>query len=222
MKFLLSNRFTILLISLIAFILIVPPVVEYSGSMAVVPWALSAIVFAIVLATCGGRGRTMRSLMSIAALAALSGLWSCYCFVGVRHLEKADAAVFAFLLCSACVSILRQLSRRRRVDHETLAAALAAYVLFGMAMSRVFSLVHLFDPNAFHITVPDGNASAQPSFLYFSFVVLSTVGFGDITPASAIARSLMIVEAIFGMFYLTVVISRLASLYHRDEGEEEN
>jgi voltage-gated potassium channel len=222
MKFLLSNRFTILLISLMAFILIVPPVVEYSGSMVVVPWALSAIVFAIVLATYGGRERIMRSLMIIAALAALSGLWSCNYFVGVRQLEETNAALFAFLLFSACVSTLRQLSRRRRVDRETLAAALAAYVLFGMAMSWVFSLVHLFDPDAFHIALSEGTASAQPSFLYFSFVVLSTVGFGDITPASAIARSLMIVEAIFGVFYLAVVISRLVSLYRRDEGEEEN
>lgn len=217
MTFLLSNRFSILFISLVAFILIVPPFVEYSKSMAIVPWALSVIVVAMVLATRSERGRHTHNIIVAIALVALAGQWSYRTFASTRFLEILDSAMFAFLLFSTCVIVLRRLSHRRHVDRETIAASLSAYVLFGMAMSRVFYLLHLFDPNAFFIPIPSPEYSGQPSFLYFSFVVLSTVGFGDITPASASARSLMIVEALFGVFYITVVISRLVSLYGREE-----
>jgi voltage-gated potassium channel len=217
MRILLSNRFTILFGSLIAFILIVPPVVECSGTMDIVPWALSVIVVAIILATRSVRGHVKHRVIVVSASAALVGLWSYHSFMGGRFLERIDAAMFAFLLFAACFFVLRQLSNRRHVDRETIAASLAAYLLFGLAMSRVYSLLYLIDPGAFYIPLPNPDYPVQPSFLYFSFVVLSTVGFGDITPASAIARSLMIVEAIFGVFYLTVVISRLVSLYRREE-----
>ena len=222
MKFLLSNRFTILFISLVAFILIVPPIVEQSESMAIVPWALSVIVLAIVLATRSERARLQQRMIVVIAAAALAGQWSFHYFVGGRLLETLDTAIFAFLLFGACAIVLRQLSHRHHVDRETIAASLAAYLLFGMAMSRVFALLYLFDPNAFLIPVSNPEYSDQPSFLYFSFVVLSTVGFGDITPASAMARSLMIIEAIFGVFYVTVVISRLVSLYGREENDSPN
>jgi hypothetical protein len=49
--------------------------------------------------------------------------------------------------------------------------------------------------------------------LYFSFITLSTVGYGDIVPASEVARMLAMVEAMFGMFYMTVLVARLVSLY---------
>jgi len=222
MKLLLSNRFSILFVSLVAFILIVPPFVEYSQSMAIVPWALSVIVVAIVLATRSERGHITHKFVVAIGLASLVGQWSYHTFVGTRFLEMLDSTMFAFLLFSTCVIVLRRLAHRRFVDRETIAASLAAYVLFGMAMSRVFFLLHLFDPNAFFIPMPNPEYSDQPSFLYFSFVVLSTVGFGDITPASAMARSLMVVEALFGVFYLTVVISRLVSLYGREERDSPN
>ena len=222
MKLLLSYRFSILFVSLVAFILIVPPFVEYSKSMAIVPWALSVIVVAIILATRSERGHFTHKIVVAVGIASLVGQWSYHNFVNTRFLEMLDSVMFAFLLFSACVIVLRRLSHRRYVDRETIAASLAAYVLFGMAMSRVFTLLHLLDPNAFFMTMHNPEYSDQPSFLYFSFVVLSTVGFGDITPTSAIARSLMIVEALFGVFYLTVVISRLVSLYGREESDSPN
>lgn len=220
MKFLVSNRFSILFITLIGFVLIVPPVVEYSQSMTIVPWALSAIIGSILFATRGGRGRVKHKVLVGISIVAMVGLWSYHSLEGAHFLERADAIIFAVLLFSACFIVLRQLALAEHVNRETIAASLSAYLLFGMAMSRVFLLVYLIDPSAFFIAVPSSEFSAQPSFFYFSFVVLSTVGFGDITPASAIARSLMIIEAIFGVFYLTVVLSRLVSLYRKDDEDK--
>jgi hypothetical protein len=56
--------------------------------------------------------------------------------------------------------------------------------------------------------------------LYFSFITLSTVGYGDIVPVSSVARMLAIVEAMFGMFYMTLLIARLVSLYSSKSSPE--
>ena len=89
MRTLPANRFTILLSALIAFILVVPPVVEYTSSTAIVPWALSVIVVAIVLATRGaGRSRIRHPVMLGVALASLAAMWSCNCFVECAHVGE--------------------------------------------------------------------------------------------------------------------------------------
>lgn len=221
-KLLVENRFSILLVSLLLFVLFVPAVVEATESMTVVPWALSVIVLAIVLSTWtpADKGRFNHKVIAGGALAALLVAWTYY-FVGEGAvIEKVEAVIFALLLFNSCGLTLRQLSHRKRVDREALAAALSAFLLFGLAMSRVYLLLYLFDPDSFRIQSEIPEYSVQPLFLYFSFVVLSTVGFGDIIPVSALSRSLSVVETIFGLFYLAVVISRLVSLYGREENQE--
>jgi len=71
------------------------------------------------------------------------------------------------------------------------------------------------DPNSFVFTLGPKFSESMNGFtaLYFSFVTLSTVGYGEIIPVSGMARMLAIVEAMFGMFYVTLLIARLVSLY---------
>lgn len=221
MHHLLANRFTILLAALFAFILIVPPVVEYRQDTTVVPWALSIIVIAIVLATREGRGWLRHPIIAIVALGALITMWTCKCVVGIDMMQRIDSGLFAILLLSACGSIGHHLAQRKHVSRETLAAATAVYVLFGMAMSRVYWLLFTLSPGAFHFTVPLTDAPTQPAFLYYSFVVMTTVGFGDIIPATALARSFTVLHSIASVFYLAITISRLVSLYRSDEAARE-
>jgi voltage-gated potassium channel len=70
------------------------------------------------------------------------------------------------------------------------------------------------DPNSFVFTLGPKSSQSMNGFtgLYFSFITLSTVGYGDIIPVSEMAQMLAIVEAMFGMFYVTLLIARLVSL----------
>jgi hypothetical protein len=101
------------------------------------------------------------------------------------------------------------------VNEEVLCAAISVYLLFAVAWSFLYTIVGHWDPNAFVFTVPaeTGNVMVGFTAIYFSLVSLTTIGFGDIIPLSNVARMLVLLEAIIGMFYMTIMIARLVSLY---------
>jgi hypothetical protein len=113
------------------------------------------------------------------------------------------------------VQLLRFIVYAPRVDSEVLCAAIAGYLLSGFAWSLAYALLGRLDPNSFAFTLGPKSGQSMNGFtgLYFSFITLSTVGYGDIIPVSEVARMLAIVEAMFGMFYMALLIARLVSLY---------
>jgi voltage-gated potassium channel len=109
------------------------------------------------------------------------------------------------------------LDQKKHVNHETLAAAVSVYILFGIALSRIYWLLQIFDPDSFHLLNIHPSAADQHDFLYYSFVVMTTVGFGDIVPITKLARSITNFQSIISVFCLAIMISRLVSLYRTDE-----
>jgi voltage-gated potassium channel Kch len=87
--------------------------------------------------------------------------------------------------------------------------------MLGMVWAFAYMLVGSMTPDAFAFSAP--SATARPmdrdEAFYFSFVTLSTVGYGDITPVSHAARMLAVVEAMTGLLYVAVLIARLVSMY---------
>ena len=104
--------------------------------------------------------------------------------------------------------------RRNQVDHEVIYAAICLYLLLGFLWTHIFVLMHLLDPSAFH---SDSTLNlTRDEFFYFSYTTLTTVGYGDIVPASRMARSFSMVEALTGQLYIAILISRLVStVQHR-------
>ena len=100
--------------------------------------------------------------------------------------------------------------RSRRVTGDVLAGALAAYVMAGLSFAIVFGVIEAGAPGAFRA------ASSQTVFadlVYFSFVTLLTVGYGDVTPALPMARALTLFEGLFGVVYTTMVMAALVAAY---------
>jgi hypothetical protein len=109
------------------------------------------------------------------------------------------------------VRLLRSVLTASSVTTEVLCASLAAYLFLGLLWALAYWLVAELIPNAFAFN--GGDKSMQGSNgLYFSFVTLATVGYGDITPVSKVARMLAASEAITGLLYVAVLIARLVSL----------
>lgn len=100
-----------------------------------------------------------------------------------------------------------------RVDTERLCAAVSAYLLLGVFWAVVYAAMVRLDPDSMLV---GGQPSAQPltiaDTLYFSFVTLATLGYGDITPAGPFTRGLAVFEAIVGQFYLAILVARLIGL----------
>ncbi len=104
--------------------------------------------------------------------------------------------------------------RARRVDSEHLFAALSAYLLAGLVFGVIHYVLERAVPGSYAV---NGVLLAVPfdisEAVYFSFVTLATLGYGDIVPVSEAARSIAIVEAIIGQLYLAVMIARIVSMY---------
>jgi hypothetical protein len=101
------------------------------------------------------------------------------------------------------------------VTADKIYGALCVYLLIGLTWGFMFLTLEGVQPGSFSLGQgqPNGIAKDPATLVYFSFVTLSTVGYGDITPLSPPARSLAFMEAIIGQIYLAVLVARLVGLH---------
>jgi hypothetical protein len=114
----------------------------------------------------------------------------------------AAVAAIAFVLLS-------QIFRPGRVTHLRIQGAIAVYLLFGVFWAHAYHIAAMLVPGSFAGPAELTNVSG---WAYYSFVTLTTVGYGDITPVSQVARTLSIAEALTGQLYLAVLIARLVAM----------
>jgi voltage-gated potassium channel Kch len=99
------------------------------------------------------------------------------------------------------------------VTMETIILAMCAYVLLGSLWTLFYIPLAALDQGAFMFNVMREGTPIHDSLYYFSFVTLTTLGYGDIVPVSPLARSLAVTEALTGVLFLAVLISRLVGSY---------
>jgi hypothetical protein len=131
------------------------------------------------------------------------------------------------LLGVVAVEFLRFILRAPRVTAQVLEAGISTYLVFGLLWTLAYMLIGRLDPAAFTFS-GDGASHSMDSFnaLYYSFVTLTTMGYGDIVPVSRAARMLAVSEATTGVMYMSILIARLVGMYStvtpiRDESERD-
>jgi Ion channel len=113
------------------------------------------------------------------------------------------------------VVIFRHVFAKEYAQSETIFGALCIYLLVGFSFASVYGMIGTFQPNAFYLD-PHTNLHIVPDrsdFVYYSFATMTSLGAAGVTPVSAQARSVSILEAILGVLYLAVLIARLMSAY---------
>ena len=123
------------------------------------------------------------------------------------------AALNALLVALAPVAIAWSILQRRVIDVRTVLGALCIYVLLGMFWAFVFTAVGAFSSNPFFVQQSDPTSAG---YLYFSFVTLTTVGYGDLTAAGNLGRTLAVLDALIGQIYLVTVVALLVSQLGRN------
>jgi len=120
-----------------------------------------------------------------------------------------DVLAMVFLAMMAGV-VLFQVFREGPITVHRIVGAVAVYVLLGVLWAEGYQLVALLRPGAF---VASGGAPVgAPDLTYFSFVTLTTVGYGDITAVHSAARSMALLEALTGQLFPAILIARLVSM----------
>ncbi|MBZ0254363.1 MAG: potassium channel family protein [Candidatus Methylomirabilis sp.] len=212
------RRFTLLFGSLVA-ILLLYPYLEGFGWRGVL---LNLLVTAVLAAGAWGASGRRRDLVAALALAApwVFVTWGYILCEYSAPLEVGYLSMVAFSLFTIAV-ILRHVLGAERVTSDVILGAISAYLLFGAAWGFLYALVERLSAGSFSFahTHLGGGELTWSDFVYFSFVSLTSTGYGDAAPISGHARSLAICEMIVGMMYPAALISRLASLY-RSEAEE--
>src|SRR5436309_4579193 len=201
-----------LLIALALFFIWAPFVEEIEGGELIVSGLFSLVLLAGIVAV-ADRKRVL-VIAIVLAIPAIAGRW-------INHFrpDLIPPAVFlvAGLILIAFVvgNLLPFVLRSASVNTDVLCASISAYLMLGLMWTLAYWLVDQLTPGgAFSFNTNAGTRSMNGfNGFYFSFITLSTVGYGDITPVSKVARMLAAMEAMTGLLYVAVLIARLVSLY---------
>lgn len=142
------------------------------------------------------------------------------------HIEHIWTAVLANIASMAFLAyllllVLGDIFRTRAVTRDTLVGSICGYLLISAFFAAVYSTVVVLQPEAFIIDERLGLDGSRMHFqgehfdvlLYFSIITLTTVGYGDIIPATTMARELVTAEAVLGQVYLTMIVARLVGMH---------
>jgi hypothetical protein len=207
-----------LLIALGLLFFFFPFVEEIKGGDIIVSVLLSLVLLSAVLAVADRKGVFFTAVLL--AIPAIVGRW-----INYFRPDLVPRPVFLtaglLLIAFVVANLLRFILRAPSVTIEVLCASISAYLMLGLMWTVGYWLVDQLTPGgAFSFNTNAGTQSMNGfNAFYFSFVTLSTVGYGDITPVSKIARWLAAMEAMTGLLYVAVLIARLVSLYSTPKSE---
>ena len=161
-----------------------------------------------------GRRRRSLAIALILLLPALAARWGHH-----YRPDLVSPVLFPALALALLIFIVSQflwfILRAPKVNTEVLCAGISTYLLLGLMWIFAYMLVAGADPGSFAFNSGPASSHTMNGFnsYYFSFVTLSTVGYGDITPVSNGARALAVLESMTGTLYVAVLIARLVALY---------
>lgn len=207
----LSIRFQFLFIALLL-MLTVPVTLDDRLAETLVP-----ILFTVLALTAVATVAEKRSSVITAALLVIPALLLYWLFDYSVSLQLIAEVLFICFLAYVTGGLVRHSLRAKWISGEVLFAVACVYLLLALIWAMGFGVAESLTPGALHF--PEGTVAAgeDPSgrglFTYFSFVTLTTLGYGDITPASDAARIMAMLEATLGQLFLVIVVARLVGMH---------
>jgi hypothetical protein len=222
--FITRHGFVLLFATLLVFLLFIPVSQELHKVLDPrVPPVMDALMFIFLLGgTAIAVSNTRAGKLAVAGIALPTAVLVVVHGVSGLHSVGAASDLLGIVFLSyAIIQMLRFIFSRQQVTTNTICASLCIYMLFGIVWAIGYSAIDAFDTEAFRSTIVGKQAFPQFGItsgrtmpvLYFSFCTLTTLGYGDIVPVSAMARALATLEAITGQLYLVVLVARLVGLH---------
>ncbi|MGA2409607.1 MAG: potassium channel family protein [Candidatus Binataceae bacterium] len=212
-----NNRFRILLTFLVLMLVVTP----FFDTERYAMGAIRIVVSITLIGAVYGAGRRRRDLVIGGVLAApsLVGRWLPAFADSVTVFVTVTSATALFLAFTAYV-IIDEVARAETVTFDTIFGAGCGYLLIGSVWAFAYSIINIVNHPGFVFTnivplppMPDMMQKSQlMPLVYFSFVTLTSTGFGDILPLAPTAKALAVCEAVIGQFYVAILVARLVSL----------
>jgi hypothetical protein len=210
------GRFLFLLISMVLFFALRPFLEEFAAISTVVSIFMTVILITAVYAVSVNKTTYVIAVISVSVLIILRWLGALFELAPlILPLEIGTTLFFIFLL----VVILSYIFRKKEVTSNVIMGSICAYLILGITWAEIFSMLEVIQPGSFRM--PQLASEDSSTFLYFSFVTLTTLGYGDMVPLTSGAKAFSFLEAIFGQLYLAILIAKLVGTHIAQSSSQE-
>jgi hypothetical protein len=203
------RRFFALLIALLVLVVIYPIVHDSLGTRLVYDVSVTFVFVAAIRSLFAER--VVRIFALVLGLPTLVAVW----IDSAYHHTPSPAVALAFHVAAVVfdvfmiVSILRIIHRETRITADGVYGAFCGYLLIGMAFSQLYCAIDLVRPDSFQGNLGSSSYERRHGLVYFSYITLATVGYGDVAPVSGPARGVAVTEALVGQFYIAAFVAEL-------------
>ncbi len=213
----LQGRVTPLLIGLLILLPLYPILEGERGAHSglIVQLAFAVLIALGVWAAAGGPW-----LLVIGFVLAIPAVTLNFLSAHYAGAEFLDAGFGLLFFLFATVALIRVVLLGRISHHDLVKSGIAIYLLIGLTFMHIYRFIDAVNPNAFAFSEGHQHGGNWADFLYYSFVTLTTLGYGDIHPVGRFAQSVSITEATIGPLFIAIFIAAL--LYKRMQGPESN
>ena len=216
-------KFVYLLVSLLLLFLIHPLSQLFMGTRILMHILTSFVLCTAIYAV--SQRRKVLVIGIVLLLSALFGTWFGYATDHPAfHLTALGFTFLFFSFTGALIAV--DVFKAERVTTDAIFGTVCVYLMIGLAWAELYAAIELLQPGSFNILkyLPQSSGyhpeHQNPLFIYYSFVTLTTLGYGDITPLTPPARAFSFVEAILGQIFVAVSIARIVGLHIVHSGRE--
>lgn len=199
----LVDSYGLLLVVILAQFILIPFLDDNKWGATIQGMIMAAVLLlALRISHVSVRTHRIALAMVVLALVSLAGNAA----AGVSDSGAFSSVLLGVLVLITPVVILRRIFSHLVISGQTVLGAICAYLLLGMAFAFAYHAQWALDHDAFN-----GNLGPSPQFglLYFSYVTLATLGYGDITPVGQLARSFAMIESLVGQIFLVTLVAAL-------------
>ena len=206
-----NNNFSYLLVSLLILLFGIPLAEDLSLASAPLTRTLvfSALLAVGVWSLKGGRYFTTGMALAVIGI----GLNVAAANADSQALGIASLFTIFLYLLVAIAFTFGEVALGSEMSFNRLVGAVCVYLLLGTIWAFAYSMLDVVAPGSFNNIAMGADRGWDSGWLYFSFVTMTTLGYGDISPASATARTLAYMQAVFGLFYVAILVAGLVSGY---------
>ena len=202
-------RFLYLLVCILSYLILSPMLSSFAAISVLADIFITWMLIASVLAV--SQKKRYLIIGVLLTLPMITSTWGHY-FVRSQVVIILNDSFGIIFFAYTTIVILTYVLRERNISAEVIQAAILVYLLAAVTWSYGYSLLEEIHPESFSV-VKGLLADRRLIFLYYSFVTITTLGYGDITPITSTGSSLAIVEAVMGQIYIAVLVARLVGVH---------
>ncbi|MGD9581684.1 MAG: potassium channel family protein [Vampirovibrionia bacterium] len=204
-KDLVLGKYTFLLFSLILMIFLMP-VSDASGESLISTIVMSVILIGSIYSIIQNKKFLYTSIVLVVASLVINWLQELWPHNSILHWMFLIQPIF---LLYVTVLIVINMIKAENITADIILGSMCGYLLVGVTWGLFFEFLIIIEPNSFSIPI---EYITDSDLYYLSFTTISTLGYGDITPKSSLAKAFCVLEAIIGLFYVSTLVARLVAL----------